>query len=188
VLGAFVLLGAIQIHATFARRDLPGWERGVAALVRPLMLVNGYGLFAVMTTRRDELIVQGSHDGQRWWDYRFRFKPEALDAAPRWVTPHQPRIDWQMWFAALRPAERVYWAGNFVAKLLLGSESVAALMQPTGQGAPRHVRILRYRYQFSSPEEHEVGLWWRRELVGVWYPATSLKLPDLPTEPMDIPQ
>ncbi len=187
VLGVFVLLGAIQIHASFARRNLPGWERSLAAVVQPLMLVNGYGLFAVMTTRRDELIVQGSRDGQQWWDYRFRFKPEALDVAPRWVTPHQPRLDWQMWFAALRPAERVYWADNFVAKLLLGSESVAALMQPTGQGTPRHVRILRYRYRFSSPEAHAVGVWWRRDLVGVWYPATSLTAPEVPAEPMDIP-
>ncbi len=188
VLCAFVLLGAIQIHASFARRDLPAWERGLAAWVRPLMLVNGYGLFAVMTTRRDELIVQGSDDAQHWWDYRFRFKPEALDVAPRWVTPHQPRLDWQMWFAALRPVERVYWADNFVAKLLVGSESVTGLMYPTGQGTPRHVRILRYRYTFTTPDERAgSGRWWQREFIGVWYPATSLITPDLPTEPMDIP-
>ncbi len=188
VLCAFVLLGAIQIHASFARRDLPGWERSLAAVVQPLMLVNGYGLFAVMTTRRDELIVQGSRDGQDWWSYRFRFKPEALDVAPRWVTPHQPRLDWQMWFAALRPVERVYWADNFVAKLLLGSESVVGLMHPTGRETPRYVRILRYRYTFTTPEERTASRrWWNREFIGVWYPATSLIAPVVSDEPMDIP-
>jgi len=183
----FLLLGTIQIHATFAGRDLPGWERALVSWVNPWALVNGYGVFAVMTTERDELIVQGSDDGEHWWDYVFRYKPQALDTAPRWVAPHQPRLDWQMWFAALQPAERVYWIDNFVAKLLLGSDDVANLMRPTGH-TPHHIRILRYRYRFGSPAERAVGHWWHREYLGIWYPATSLREPEISATPMEIPQ
>ena len=166
---------------------LPAPVKKLVEINRRFHFVSTYGLFRSMTTRRREIIIEGSNDRRKWKAYEFKWKPGDLSQRPQQVAPHQPRLDWQMWFAALRTAERVYWADNFVAKLLLGSESVAALMQPTGQGTPRHVRILRYRYRFSAPEEHEVGVWWRRELVGVWYPATSLTAPEVPAEPMDIP-
>jgi len=169
----FLLLGTLQTHATLARRDLPGWERALISRVQPWALVNGYGVFAVMTKERDELIVQGSDDGEHWRDYVFRYKPQAPDAL-HWVAPHQPRLDWQMWFAALQPAKRVYWIDNFVVQLLLGSDSVASLMRPTGRQTPHFVRILRYRYQFGSYAERANGHWWRREYQGIWYPATSL--------------
>ena len=83
-----------------------------------------------------------------------------------------------MWFAALTTSSEVGWANRFVVKLLLGSESVAGLMEPTGGRTPTHLRIVRYRYTFTSPEErHRTGRWWNREYLGVWYPAVSLITP-----------
>ena len=67
----------------------------------PLRIANPYGLFAVMTTRRPEIIVEGSDDGVTWRPYRFRWKPGELDRRPRFAPFHMPRLDWQMWFAAL---------------------------------------------------------------------------------------
>src|SRR5258705_2867534 len=64
-------------------------------------LVNPYGLFAVMTTERPEIILEGSADGHTWVPYEFRYKPGRLDRRPAFVAPHQPRLDWQLWFAAL---------------------------------------------------------------------------------------
>ena len=69
--------------------------------VEPFRSTNSYGLFAVMTTSRPEIIVEGSDDGASWRPYRFRWKPCELDRRPRFTTPHLPRLDWQMWFAAL---------------------------------------------------------------------------------------
>src|SRR2546429_79937 len=40
--------------------------RGVAS---PLRIVNSYGLFAVMTTTRPEIILEGSDDGNTWAEY-----------------------------------------------------------------------------------------------------------------------
>ena len=73
--------------------------------------VNSYGLFAVMTTSRPEIVVEGSKDGMRWEAYEFKWKPGDLKRPPQFVIPHQPRLDWQMWFAARsllpRPASEI---------------------------------------------------------------------------------
>ena len=69
--------------------------------LEPFRLVNGYGLFAVMTTGRPEIIVEGSDDGVTWHAYEFKWKPGDVHRRPWFVAPHQPRLDWQMWFAAL---------------------------------------------------------------------------------------
>ena len=67
----------------------------------PFYIANTYGLFAVMTTSRTEIVVEGSNDGAVWQPYEFKYKPGDLARRPAWVAPHQPRLDWQMWFAAL---------------------------------------------------------------------------------------
>jgi hypothetical protein len=50
-------------------------------------------LFAVMTTSRPEILIDGSRDGQNWQTYEFKWKPGPIDRAPGWVAPHQPRLD-----------------------------------------------------------------------------------------------
>ena len=79
----------------------PGPIGVVLGWLAPLHVVNTYGLFAVMTTERPEIIVEGSNDGQSWVEYEFRYKPGDVRQPPAWVAPHQPRLDWQLWFAAL---------------------------------------------------------------------------------------
>jgi len=177
LLVGMALLGAMQIHASTSRADLPRWERKVLIAVQPLQLVNSYGLFAVMTTQRDELVVEGSMDGRIWVELPFRFKPQRLDAAPRWVAPHQPRLDWQMWFAALTVRQDAPWFDDFVARLLLGSQPVEKLLasSPFAGHPPRFIRVLRYRYRFTSfAERRSSAAWWRREYIGLWYPRARL--------------
>jgi hypothetical protein len=152
--------------------------RIVQRVVAPLYLANTYGLFAVMTTVRHEIIVQGSNDGVQWQDYEFRYKPGAVDQAPRWVAPHQPRLDWQMWFAALGSYRNNPWFGNFVLRLLQGSPDVLSLLEsnPFPGAPPRHIRALTYDYTFTDFEtRRRTGAWWKRELVGPYLPAVSLQ-------------
>ena len=70
---------------------------------RPFRSVNGYGLFRVMTTQRPEVAIEARRAGGDWAELPFRWKAGALDRAPRFAQPHQPRLDWQMWFAGLNP-------------------------------------------------------------------------------------
>jgi lipase maturation factor 1 len=147
----------------------PGWANETMELVAPLRSINGYGLFRVMTIRRPELILEGSNDGARWEAYDFRYQPDAVDERPRFVAPFHPRLDWQLWFAALAPVESLGWLGTLAARLRSGTPEVLALLghNPFPGAPPRHVRAVLYDYRFSTPEERgRTGSWWVRERQG----------------------
>jgi hypothetical protein len=140
--------------------------------------VNTYGLFAVMTTERDEILVEGSDDGQTWKAYDFKWKPGDLKRCPGFTTPHMPRLDWQMWFASLGTFEQNPWFGRFLLRLLEGSPDVLGLLEhnPFPKRPPRYVRASFYRYHFTNfAERRESGAWWRREARGLYCPALSLQ-------------
>lgn len=152
--------------------------RFFSELVAPFRIVNTYGLFAVMTTVRNEIEVHGSYDGETWSTYEFKYKPDLLTEAPRWVAPHQPRLDWQMWFAALGPYQASPWFLSFVEQLLKGSPPVLALLEenPFSARPPQYVRALLYEYRFTDfGTRSATGAWWSRELLGLYLPPVSLR-------------
>lgn len=164
------------------QRDLsPSWLDRFAGSAAPFRLVSGYGLFRTMTTDRPEIILEGSRDGIRWEAYDFRWKPDRLEGRPRFVAPHQPRVAWQLWFAAL---ERQYhprsrnaaWIESLLGKLLEGDESVQALFvrNPFPESPPRLLRARLFLYEFTSPEERRAsGEWWTRRAAGDYLPVVS---------------
>ena len=123
-----VPVGVNRISQAVMRTDLPVLG-ALSRAVSPLLIVNAYGLFAVMTTTRPEIVIEGSADGQTWVEYGFPYKPGKLTRAPFWNVPHQPRLDWQMWFAALGDAQANPWFQNLVFRLLQGSPPVLALLE-----------------------------------------------------------
>jgi hypothetical protein len=145
--------------------------------IEPFRSANRYGLFAIMTTTRPEIVVEGSADGVTWRPYVFRYKPGAVGAWPRWVQPFQPRLDWQMWFAALGRYEEEWWFQRFCEQLLRGSPSVSALLaeDPFAGKPPRFVRATLYRYRFTDRRtRRETGSWWTRERLREYSPELSL--------------
>ena len=160
--------------------ELPFWPliAPVADLIAPLRSVNRYGLFAVMTTMRPEIIVEGSDDGEQWLAYEFRYKAGDVTRRPPWVAPLQPRLDWQMWFAALGRYDDEPWVQNFFARLLEGSPEVLRLLErdPFRGRPPRYVRGVLYRYHFADAAARpKDGVWWTRERLGVFSPVMSLR-------------
>jgi len=148
----------------------------IADLIAPLRSVNAYGLFAVMTTTRPEIIVEGSDDGVAWKPYEFAYKPGDPRRRPPWVAPHQPRLDWQMWFAALGHYEDEPWFDNFCQRLLAASPDVLRLLasDPFGGRPPRFVRATLYRYRFSDwTTRRAERVWWTRERLGDYSPVLS---------------
>ena len=149
------------------------------AWVRPFRSVNTYGLFADMTESRPEIIVEGSNDRITWKTYEFRWKPGELTDTPKWVAPHQPRLDWQMWFAALQGTyQNTYWFPNFMVALLQNSPEVLQLLaeNPFPDTPPRYVRATLYNYNFTDIEtKRSEGTWWSRERKGIYCPAISLR-------------
>src|SRR5580693_10802641 len=148
------------------------------ALLDPFRIANRYGLFAVMTRGRYEIEFQGSNDGQTWIAYPFRHKPQELDKPPRIYAPYQPRLDWNLWFASLGE-----WRDNPMVlrterRLLSNDPDMLTLFarNPFPQGPPRQVRAVLWQYWFTSlAEKREHGLWWRRELLGLYAPAVRLE-------------
>ncbi len=171
-----VLISLAQLHAVFtSRMSIPAaWLNEEIA---PLRIVNTYGLFAVMTTTLPEIIVEGSDDAVNWREYGFKYKPGDVMRRPLWNFPHQPRLDWQMWFAALGTAQDNPWFAMFLQRLLENSPDVTALLgnNPFPGKPPVYVRALLYDYRYTTPEEKAAtGAWWVRKPQGIYYPATSL--------------
>ena len=153
--------------------------------VRQFCLVNDYGLFRRMTETRPEIILEGSDDGTDWKPYRFRWKPGDLDQPPRFNMPHQPRLDWQMWFEALRLEQVVAatgsidprylspWFRAFLLRLLEGQPQVLALLaeDPFPTAPPKFLRIALYQYRFTDAKERlATGNWWHRDIVATSAP------------------
>jgi predicted DCC family thiol-disulfide oxidoreductase YuxK len=140
-------------------------------------IVNGYGLFRVMTKDRCEIVLEGSTDGIDWLPYEFKWKPGDVKRAPGWCAPHQPRLDWQMWFAALETPQENRWLIALVFRLLQDSRDVSGLLRrnPFPDKPPRYIRAMFYRYRFTTVDErHQIGAWWKREELREYLPALSL--------------
>ncbi len=166
---------AWYIYSSFERYPEP--PRLVQRL-EPLRVVNGYGLFRVMTKDRKEIVIEGSADGMDWRPYEFKWKPGDVMRAPGWCQPHQPRLDWQMWFAALGSVQQNPWFVQTVIALLHGKPQVGALFDknPFPQTPPRFIRATSYRYRFTTAEEHrQTGAWWKRQELGEYLPTISLE-------------
>jgi hypothetical protein len=129
-----------------------------------------------MTKDRDEIVIEGSADGIDWLPYEFKWKPGDVMRAPGWCAPHQPRLDWQMWFAALGSYRENPWFGRLIVRLLQGSQDANRLFakNPFPREPPRYIRAMFYRYRFTTLREHdETGAWWKREQLREYLPTVS---------------
>src|SRR5437763_8451359 len=179
-----VIVVTLPINAwlifTAFKPDAP-WPRPLAAVygrLEAFRIANGYGLFRVMTKDRREIVVEGSSDGIDWLPYEFKWKPVDVMWAPSWCAPHQPRLDWQMWFAALGSYRQNPWFVQTVISLLHGKPKVIALFErnPFPRTPPRYVRATLYRYRFTTAQEHrQTGAWWKRQELGEYLPGVSLE-------------
>jgi len=163
----------------------PGWVRAkttqsVLQTLVPFKSINAYGLFADLTTERPEIVIEGSQDGREWSEYEFHWKPGDVNVRPKFVQPHQPRVDWQMWFAALGSPQRNQWLFAMMRRIQEGSPEVLAFFarNPFPEAPPRYIRAVLYMYHFSSPEvKGSTGAWWRRERLRSYGPVLTAGVP-----------
>src|SRR3954470_5997096 len=143
----------------------------------PLELVNSYGAFGVVGRERNEIIFEGTTDtfitgDTQWRPYEFKAKPGDPNRRPPFVAPYQPRIDWQIWFAAMASPQQYPWTLHFVWRLLHNHRGTLSLIanNPFPDAPPHYIRARLYRYQFAPIGEQA---WWKREPIGEWLPALS---------------
>jgi len=187
--GLFLLSLVPLLDAVRVPRSWLGPVAGLYQLAAPLRTVNSYGLFAIMTKERPEIRIEGSNDGETWRAYEFPFKPGDPGRPPGFVAPHQPRLDWQMWFAAISDIQREFWFQKFCERLLQGSPPVLRLLRtdPFPQAPPRYLRAVVYRYHFTSiAERRRTGAWWRGEPLGFYAPVLTLESGKLALAPPEL--
>jgi lipase maturation factor 1 len=148
---ALVALGIVQIAVSMGS-PMPESILSVQRHVSSFEAVNGYGLFAIMTTERSEIVIEGSLDGVEWRPYRFRYKPDDPHELPSQSAPHMPRLDWQMWFAALGDWRDSPWLIAFMRRLHEGEPHVLDLLEsdPFHGQRPRFVRARASDWRFGD--------------------------------------
>jgi hypothetical protein len=143
----------------------------------PFDLVNTYGAFGSVGKERFEIVFEGTADefitgNTQWQEYEFVAKPGDPNRRPPFVAPYQPRIDWQIWFAAMASPSEYPWTLHFVWKLLHNDAGTLSLIahNPFPNAPPHYIRARLYRYRFAPPGESG---WWKREYIDEWLPALS---------------
>jgi lipase maturation factor 1 len=177
VIGAlFIILQCVRLwnHFQPQRRILAEWLHRLSFF----HLVNHYGLFAIMTKERIEIVVEGSEEGTIWKEYLCRYKPSEVTRRPRRISPYQPRLDWQMWFLPFDDFESETWFQEYLYHLLKGTPEVLKLIRynPFPDKPPKYIRALMYDYRFSTKQQkRENGWWWQRDLIGFYSPIMMLQ-------------
>ncbi len=147
-----------------------------------LRLVNTYGAFGSVTKHRREVVLEGTDDPRggpaaTWKEYEFKGKPGDPRRRPPQVAPYHLRLDWLMWFAALRGWFDDRWLLALVKKLLEGDRPTLALLRsnPFSDHPPVAIKATLYQYRFTtSRERRETGAWWVRTRVGEYLPPLQL--------------
>jgi hypothetical protein len=180
---AGILIVATSLSAMLAsqvRRPLPGALVALSRIPPAYGIGSLYHLFPTMQTERQELRIFGSYDGKTWEPYVFRYKPDALDKAPQFIVPHQPRLDWMMWFLPPQWPDTGFWFEPFLEALRQNRVQVARLLARNpfqGKAPPNMLRVLAYRYRFTTPQERaRSGNWWAAEYLGE-YPDVPPRRP-----------
>jgi predicted DCC family thiol-disulfide oxidoreductase YuxK len=177
-LAIVMILGAVQVVSLF-KRSFAAPFSGIMSFIAPFQIVNSYGLFAVMTTARPEIVFEASRDGTTWKEYSFPYKPGDVRRSLPVIAPFQPRLDWQLWFAALDGNFREdRWTVNLAARLLEGEPAVLRLLEKQPFASrPKYVRAQLYDYWFTTPAERKkTGAIWNRRYEREYLPAISLDM------------
>ena len=144
-----------------------------------LDLVNTYGAFGSVGRVRLTIVFEGTDaavpdESAVWRPYLYRAQPVAVDKRPNQIAPYQPRLDWQVWFAAMGEPSEYPWTLNLVWKLLHNDPGALGLLKnnPFPNKPPRYIRAVLYSYAFAPPG-NRAHLWWTRKELGLWLPPLS---------------
>ena len=179
-IGLGVLVGVLSVPVV---SNLLSGQQAMNTSFTRVPLVNTYGAFGSVGRARQELVFEGTPDTvvtaeTRWTPYEFKCKPGDPRRSPCWMSPYHYRLDWLMWFAAMRDPGAYPWVVHFIWKLLAGDRDTLRLIagDPFDGTPPRHVRVALYRYRLLPPGSRAS---WERTWLGPWLPALSRDQPDL---------
>ena len=123
-------------------------------------------------------VIEGSDDGEHWIPYELRYKPGDPRRPARWAAPHQPRVDWQMWFAPYEAPPA--WFVRLLVRLLEGAPDVERFFAktPFPDHPPRYIRAELYEYGMTDrATRNQTGELWKRRRVGRYMAPLKLSAP-----------
>jgi hypothetical protein len=143
-------------------------------------LMNSYGAFGSIGKKRYEIVLKGTADGEinaetEWQEYEFVCKPGDVRRRPCLITPYHLRLDWQIWFSAMRPQLSEEWLFRLVVRLLEGDPQILRLLakNPFAESPPTFIKMDLYHYEFAELEMWP-EFWWQRRFVKSYMPPVSL--------------
>ena len=143
-----------------------------------LHIVNTYGAFGSVGKVRNELVLEGTADAiitgdTIWKEYEFKYKPTDVNRNLPIIAPYQPRIDWQIWFAAFQTPQQNPWLIHMIWKLLHNDQETLSLIayNPFPDEPPKYIRVEFYKYEFANPWKEDAV--WKRTYLGIWLPPLS---------------
>lgn len=138
----------------------------VRPVYAPWRLINTYHLFGHITRERIEPEFQ-TFDGNEWQPLALHHKPGDVSRAPDFVAPHQPRLDFQLWFYGLDFQRGTPpYVATLVDRLCNDPAAVRELFRTPLPLTPEAVRIVFWEYRFTTAQErHETGNWWKRHEI-----------------------
>lgn len=129
----------------------------------PFRAINTYHLFAHITRERIEPEFQTLADGE-WRTHHLRHKPGDPGQPPPFVAPHQPRVDFRLWFYGLSFGHGTpQYVQALAQRLCHDPGAVADLFAQPLPAAPDAVRLAFWRYRFTT--DSGAAAWWHREHV-----------------------
>jgi hypothetical protein len=181
--GVVIAVTALVVGLSYQpARNLLSRQQIMNTTFDPFHLVNTYGAFGSITRQRQEVVLQGTsaaaiESGTTWREYEFKGKPGDPRRRPPQVAPYHLRLDWLMWFVPLSPRYGSTWLPGLLAKLLVNDRDLLRLLRtnPFPNEPPVHVRVVLYRYRYTSwRERRSTGAWWTRAFVSELIAPVSL--------------
>ncbi len=175
----YVTLSLIGAVVSFSPSALgPGVLRQAYAVVTPFRVVNVYHLFAHITRQRIEPTFE-ARVGDRWIELELPYKAGDPTRAPGFVAPHQPRLDFRLWFYGLSARSGApEYVRTLVERLCRDPDAVQRLFATRLPSHPEAVRIAFHQYHFTdSAERARDGAWWKRQELGSWGPVPCINAP-----------
>ena len=149
----------------------PGIITQSTTLIRTWGIGHDFHVFPTMQTERHELQIEGSYDGKNWKAYQFKYKPGPIAQRPQFIVPHQPRLDWMIWFIPPQHPHFMNWFNRFIIRLKQGSPEVLALLKhdPFKDRPPEFIRVQVFQYEFTNAKERqETANWWKYKHLGLF--------------------
>jgi len=146
---------------------IPGIIADVQHAYAPFRLINTYHLFPGIVPERIVIEIQGSRDGKNWQPYVLKHTPQQPDTMPPLLPLYQARFPFSYSFITNDQLNTPYF-NRLIAKLCTAPDDVQTLFaQNPFPAPPQEIRLVFYRYAFSTPHELLTeGVWWDRDIAG----------------------